>query len=452
MDGIVSIIIKTTKDEEVKELPKRLEKAAKGMRRNVPVPLGSVNPETQTYGYLFLLYLKVTNTDIKDYGEFIDQAKALMIFGDGFQIRMGGRMFAKVCEQFRIAVCLTEQPVRGIIPLTRAVEKLRGTNANMLTPVHGDLMYVCLKAHHYRAAIPVLDVPVFSIDPKANGMEPRQYLEYFYFAGTVALGLKRFSQAVDLFQMGLTCPSHVLSCVQIEMYKKYVLACLLAFGEFKELPASTSAVVSKHAERVCHVYKDFAQAFKQGMDQVQRIVADNIKLFNADKNYGLVKQAVQALVRRKIQRLTSTYVTLSLSDIAVQANLSNPADAEAHVINMIEDGAIFAKINQKDGMLSFLDDPEDYNTVEMVEALDAKLKAIMHLGDKIHAANKDILLDQRFVGLQMQETMGKGGESAGHGRGGGGGGGGLMSAMMNSIDDEEDFQLKYALSQSQFQR
>lgn len=50
--------------------------------------------------------------------------------------------------------------------MIRAVEKLRGTNANLLTPVHADLMYVCLKAHHYRAAIAVLDVPVFSIDPK----------------------------------------------------------------------------------------------------------------------------------------------------------------------------------------------------------------------------------------------------------------------------------------------
>jgi COP9 signalosome complex subunit 3 len=303
----------------------------------------------------------------------------------------------------------------------------------MLTSVHADLMYVCAKAHHYRAAIPVLDVPVFSIDPKATGIEPMQYLEYFYFAGTICIGLKRFSQAVDLFQMGLTCPSQVLSAVQIETYKKYVLACLLAFGEFKDLPSSTSGVVAKHAERLCHPYKDFAQACKQGVDQVNRVVADNHKVFVADKNFGLVKQTVQALVRRKIQRLTSTYVTLSLSDIAVQANLGSPAEAEAHVAAMIEDGAIFAKINQKDGMLSFLDDPEDYNTVEMVETLDAKLKAVMRLSDKLHAANRDILLDQRFIQNQMSELMsGKGPDMHGH----------------RGMDDDDDLQLKLALSQS----
>jgi len=399
-----------------------------------------VHPEVNTYGYLFLLYLKVTNTDIKDHGEYVEQARALMNLGDGYQLRVGGKLFAKVCQQFRLSICYSDQPLRGIVPLTKAVEKLRGTNANMLTSVHADLMYVCLKAHHFRAAIPILDVPVFSIDPKATGIEPLQYLEYFYFAGTVCIGLKRFSQAVDLFQMGLTCPSQVLSAVQIETYKKYVLACLLAFGEFKELPSSTSGVVAKHAERLCHPYKDFAQAFKQGVDQVQRVVADNHKIFSADKNFGLVKQTVQALVRRKIQRLTSTYVTLSLSDIAVQANLSSPVDAEAHVASMIEDGAIFAKINQKDGMLSFLDDPEDYNTVEMVETLDAKLKAVMRLSDKLHAANKDILLDHRFIANQMQELMG-----------GGGKGPDMHGGHRGGMDDEEDFQLKLALSQSMTQ-
>jgi len=320
------------------------------------------------------------------------------------------------------------------MPLIRAIEKLRGTNVNLLTSVHADLMYVCCKAHHYRAAIPILDTPVFTIDPKATGIEPKEYLEYFYFGGTVAIGLKRWSQAVDMFTQGLTCPSQILSAVQIETFKKYVLVCLLAYGEYRDLPQSASPVVSKSLDRLCHAYMDFAKAYKLGMDQVQRVVADNHKQFAQDKNFGLVKQTVQALVRRKIQRLTSTYVTLSLSDIAQQANLGSPAEAEAHVASMIEDGAIFAKINQKDGMLSFLDDPEDYNTMEMVAALDTRLKTVMKLGEKLHQANRDVLLDQRFIGAQMQEYWGSGR-------------GGDMHRGMGH-DDEDDYQLKMALSQS----
>jgi COP9 signalosome complex subunit 3 len=40
----------------------------------------------------------------------------------------------------------------------------------------------------------------------------------------------------------------------------------------------------------------------------------------------------------------------------------------------IEDGDIFAEINQKDGMVSFREDPEEYNSVEMVNRLDAEMQ------------------------------------------------------------------------------
>nr|P68358.1 RecName: Full=COP9 signalosome complex subunit 3; Short=Signalosome subunit 3; AltName: Full=FUSCA protein 11; Short=FUSCA11 [Brassica oleracea] len=35
-------------------------------------------------------------------------------------------------------------------------------------------------------------------------------------------------------------------------------------------------------------------------------------------------------------------------------------EAEMHVLQMIQDGQIHALINQKDGMVRFLEDPEQY--------------------------------------------------------------------------------------------
>lgn len=102
---------------------------------------------------------------------------------------------------------------------------------------------------------------------------------------------------------------------------------------------------------------------------------------------------MHARVRRQIQRLTNTYVTLSLSDIAEQTKLSSAAEAEAYVLGMIKDGAIFAKIDQRDGMVSFLDDPEDYNTNEMVRTLDAKLQTVMDISRRLNTLNNNLLLD-----------------------------------------------------------
>jgi COP9 signalosome complex subunit 3 len=39
----------------------------------------------------------------------------------------------------------------------------------------------------------------------------------------------------------------------------------------------------------------------------------------------------------------------------------------------IKDGDIFAAINQKDGMVSFQEDPEQYNTCEMTQRLNNEI-------------------------------------------------------------------------------
>lgn len=43
----------------------------------------------------------------------------------------------------------------------------------------------------------------------------------------------------------------------------------------------------------------------------------------------------------------------------------------------IEDGEIFAAINQKDGMVIFNDDPEKYNTPAMLKKLEDEVSEIL---------------------------------------------------------------------------
>lgn len=54
-----------------------------------------------------------------------------------------------------------------------------------------------------------------------------------------------------------------------------------------------------------------------------------------DKNLGLVKQVVSSMYKRNIQRLTQTYLTLSLQDIANTVQLNSPKEAEMHVLQMV---------------------------------------------------------------------------------------------------------------------
>ncbi len=51
-----------------------------------------------------------------------------------------------------------------------------------------------------------------------------------------------------------------------------------------------------------------------------------------DGNLGLVSLAVEARTKRAIQRLTQTYLTLSLQHIANIADLPSAEEAEQHVL------------------------------------------------------------------------------------------------------------------------
>lgn len=78
-----------------------------------------------------------------------------------------------------------------------------------------------------------------------------------------------------------------------------------------------------------------------------------------------MKQCLSS-VYKNIQRLTKTFLTLSLEDMASQVQLSGSREAEKYVIHMLEDAEIFASTNQKDGMISFHDNPEKYNNPAML--------------------------------------------------------------------------------------
>ncbi|KAG6756199.1 hypothetical protein POTOM_039624 [Populus tomentosa] len=100
----------------------------------------------------------------------------------------------------------------------------------------------------------------------------------------------------------------------------------------------------------------------------------SLKTLCQDNNLGLVKQVISSMYKRNIQRLTQTYWTLSVQDIAKNVQLSSPKEAEMHVLQMIEDGEIYATINQKDGMVRFLEDPEQYKNCEMIEHIDSSIQ------------------------------------------------------------------------------
>lgn len=78
-----------------------------------------------------------------------------------------------------------------------------------------------------------------------------------------------------------------------------------------------------------------------------------------DGNMGLVKLVLAGRTKRAIQRLTQTFLTLSLADIAQQVGLETAAEAEGHILRywlLFRQGAhsaeVIAAVNMRTALLA----------------------------------------------------------------------------------------------------
>ncbi|KAJ6979395.1 hypothetical protein NC653_027523 [Populus alba x Populus x berolinensis] len=144
--------------------------------------------------------------------------------------------------------------------------------------------------------------------------------------------------------MVVTAPMSSINAIAVEAFKKYIL-----FST--SLPKYTSSAAQRSLKTLCQPYMEIASSYSSGkVSELKTYIQTTMEKFESDNNLGLVKQVISSMYKRNIQRLTQTYWTLSVQDIAKNVQLSRPKEAEMHVLQMIEDGEIYATINQKDGM------------------------------------------------------------------------------------------------------
>ncbi|VDP50730.1 unnamed protein product [Schistosoma mattheei] len=72
-------------------------------------------------------------------------------------------------------------------------------------------------------------------------------------------------------------------------------------------------------------------------------------------------------------------MTLSLTDVAMRIKLSGTQEAEKQILDMINSKAIFANIDQQNGTVHFLDDPEQYDSIKMLRILQEKITECVNL-------------------------------------------------------------------------
>mmetsp|Transcript_735 Transcript_735/g.2668 ORF Transcript_735/g.2668 Transcript_735/m.2668 type:complete len:423 (-) Transcript_735:1261-2529(-) len=402
MEAVVQAIQALSATGDLERLHSRLQ--AETLRAElVPQALTALDPGLHTLGCIHLLHAwSESDAAGREAGgalgleAFAESAARFLAGCAPLQVRLAVEKYCAVCRALKEAAVTLGCPKRAILPLRAAARALAPAPGHV-TPVHADLLQVCLLSKCYSAALPTLEAGVVEVDP-ANGVTPRDFLLYCYYGGMACVGAKRYPAALELFLFAITAPSMVLSAVVVAAYKKYILVSLVEEGAVATLPKYTASIVHHRLKGAAAEYTELAAAYAtRSVDKLQACMEKHAAVYGADAHLGLVKQVLRSLYTRNIQRLTQTYLTLSLRDIAESVQLASPREAETHILRMIEQGEIFASINQKDGMVSFEEDPERYDDGRTARRLDRAIQSAAGAAQRVKNADEAVLCDKPWL-------------------------------------------------------
>ncbi|KAK4474359.1 hypothetical protein MN116_001522 [Schistosoma mekongi] len=272
-------------------------------------------------------------------------------------------------------------PHKGISCMITAIRKFQKC-LGQLTPLHCDLCQLALAAKMFSPTFSVLDTDILEIEQNGTALEAKDYLLYFYYGGMIYGAVKNWERSLHFLELCLIIPAVSSSCILIEAAKKIILISLILHGKFSTVPETPVAyfMSPRPWKCYCQPYLELATAFRSNNpDDLISFVDLHRELFTADFNFGLVKQVLKCHVKFRIQSLTKTFITLSLIDVAMHIKLSGTQEAEKHIVDMIKSKAIFANIDQESGTVHFLDDPEQYDSIKMLQILQQKITECVNL-------------------------------------------------------------------------
>eukprot|EP00771_Trimastix_marina_P004192 gnl/Trimastix_PCT/939.p1 GENE.gnl/Trimastix_PCT/939~~gnl/Trimastix_PCT/939.p1 ORF type:complete len:432 (-),score=118.20 gnl/Trimastix_PCT/939:63-1178(-) len=349
-------------------------------------------------GYLFLLNAKLGASQPSL--ALIDVVRRFIHNCDSRQIRLVPDRFANMCRRCSDYSIQLRRAELAIGLLQQGIGRLR-PNEHTLTPLHMLLAKHCLLSKCYHEARAVLDRDV--TDVANTGLVPVDILLYFYYGGMVYIGLKDFRRATLFLSQCMTTPATHLNAIFVEAFKKFVLASLIAEGRLISLSKQLNPIIYKGLQIACKPYLEIATAFSSyDPDHLHAVVTAHGALLQADKNLGLCKQAIQALYQCIVTRLTHTYLTLSISDIAAHAKLPSPKHAEDLLLDMTAKGLIRARIDQTNGMASFSEDTEDFSTPATADRLDERVRGVLLMNRRLRAMDEDVTCHPSYIKRTME--------------------------------------------------
>jgi COP9 signalosome complex subunit 3 len=357
-------------------------------------PLELLDPSKHTAVYLFILNARL----YKDRGQISFAMKFAKSFVYSPLLR----------EEFAVLVHYLQDQNTSVSRSIMVELAKRASQSQHLTVVHVPAVLACLRAKRPLDALPIVDLDLQEFDSKS--IDAKQFLLFYYYGGMVYLACKKFNRGIEFLTMVLYAPTVFPSEIQLEAYKKLILASYIHRGKASGLPSHLQMAVSKTIQNQAEIYIQFVSQLEGfQVQRAQSSLLTHAEEYKKDGNFGLVKQCMEAMIRFRIQQLTKTYLTLSLTDMERLISPSGLAmtrfeSFEQLIVDMIEQGAIHATISHKDdGMVYFKDDPRKYEQLTTSDEIQQQITKIQDLNQVITKTDRDIATSHAYL-TQTRQT------------------------------------------------
>ncbi|BFF97415.1 COP9 signalosome complex subunit 3 [Drosophila madeirensis] len=375
--------------------------------------LETLDVQQHTLGVLYVLLAKLHSaaTANPEPVQIIQLMRDFVQRNNVEQLRFAICAFYETCHLFTDYLVQKNLSILGIKIMARAVDQIRQMDTQ-LTPIHADLCLLSLKAKNFNLVLAYLDTDITDISTAAAECKTQQqqqsqhtdanndakyFLLFYYYGGMIYTAVKNYDRALYFFEVCITTPAMAMSHIMLEAYKKFLMVSLIVEGNIAFIPKNTQ-VIGRFMKPMASHYHDLVNVYANSSSEELRIlILKYSEAFTRDSNMGLAKQVATSLYKRNIKRLTKTFLTLSLSDVASRVQLSGAAEAERYILNMIKSGEIYASINQKDGMVLFKDDPEKYNSPDMFLNVQTNITQVLDLVKQINKMEEEIILNPMYV-------------------------------------------------------
>ncbi|KAH6905387.1 hypothetical protein BKA70DRAFT_1373169 [Coprinopsis sp. MPI-PUGE-AT-0042] len=286
-----------------------------------------------TQNTLAVLYILVARQNVNGaHPPGLDMLSEFCRTFDPVQARLAPERVTLLAKGIQKTALMSNNPRWAIQPLLNLLTRY-APDGSYLTAIHPVFTLVCLQAKNPSAALPVLSTPITNIDTNLSDLTYNDNLTYHYTGGMALAMLKRWKDAEELFE--------IAPALQMEALKKL---------------------------RLSTPYQAFVNSYPHSVDALRDLLHKERNTFAQEKNTGLMRLALDRAPRWALKKLTATYLSLNLADIAKAVKIEKEEEVRAVLLSMIEDGDISASI-AADGSVTFSDPPPQFSRAQVDQVL-----------------------------------------------------------------------------------